>query len=249
MEKKTKKELKELRRMEREARNKSTHDTHTPSSNSESMKWITLGVVAVIIVGLLGFIIYNSMQRRAQQAQLANQRVEISDLGWAKGATEAAKVTFVEFADFQCPACKAHEPMIDQVVTEYGDQVKIVYKHFPLSGHQNAMPAARAAEAAGVQGKFWEMHDLIFARQDAWSAQGAGEITDTFISYAQELELDIAKFQTDFDSDETEDRIKTMQNEGINLGVMATPTFFVNGKRVESGDYSFMKQAIEAELQ
>lgn len=248
--KQTKKELKELQRMEREQRAKRTQLESTSRSSEDTMKWITLGVVATIVVGLFGFIIFNSQQRQAQRQELANVRAEISDTGWTKGATESAEVTLVEFADFQCPGCRANEPFIDQALEEYDGQLRFVYKHFPLTSiHQNAKGAAIAAEAAGNQEKFWEMHDLLFEKQPEWSALGVAEARTRFTEYAQQIGLNVQQFTQDLEDPALEERVTAQQDEGANLGVMGTPTFFVNGKRVESGNYTFLKNAIDAELQ
>ncbi len=248
--KQTKKELKELRKMEKEQQTRRSALDNSPRTSEDMMKWITLGVVAVIVVGLFGFIIYNAQQRKSEQQQVANTRVEISDTGWSKGATESAEVTLVEFADFQCPGCKANVPLIEQALEEYGDQLRMVYKHFPLTSiHQNAKPAALAAEAAGRQEMFWEMHDVLFDRQAEWSVLGVGEARNKFSEYAQELGLNVQQFTADINNPELEQTVNDQMNEGTQLGVMGTPTFFVNGKRVESGSYSFLQSAIEAELQ
>ncbi len=246
----TKKELKELRRMEREQQQKRTTADTTPRSSEDTMKWLTLGVVATIIIGLVGFIIFSSQQRKAEREQLANTRVELADTGWTRGATESAEVTLVEFADFQCPGCKANEPLIQQALEEYDGTLKFVYKHFPLTSiHTNAKGAAIAAEAAGKQDKFWEMHDLLFERQSEWSPLGVAEARTQYTTYAQELGLNVQQFTQDLDDPALEEKVTEQQNEGMSLGVMGTPTFFVNGKRVESGSYSFIKNAIDAELQ
>lgn len=245
---KTKKELKELRRMEKEQQARKSSLDSTSKSSDDMMKWITLGVVAVIVVGLFGFIIYSSQQRSSEQAEISNTRVEISDSGWSKGATESAQVTLVEYADFQCPACKQSTGMIDQALADYGDQVRFVFKHFPLSFHQNAKSAAIAAEAAGRQDKFWEMHDLLFERQGEWSPLGVGEARNKFGEYAQQLGLNVQQFTADMDDSELSQLVDSQTNEGNQLGVMGTPTFFVNGKRVESA-YPLIQAAIEAELE
>lgn len=247
----TKKELKALQRMEREqhARSNATTPLTSTRSSEDTMKWITLGVVATIIVGLFGFIIYSSQQRKAEQERIANTPVTISDSGWTKGATESAQVTLVEYADFQCPACQANVPLVKQVLADYPEEVKFVYKHFPLSSiHKNAVAAGIAAEAAGKQGKFWEYHDVLFENQSEWSVLGASEVQDRFVQYAQTLGLDTDMFRQDLDDKSLAEKVNTQQSEGINLGVMGTPTFFANGKRVESGNYELLKAAIEAEL-
>lgn len=243
----SKKELKELRRMEREAQKRSGAMKASPNSSSESMKWITLGIVALIVVGLFGFIIYNSVQKNRLASERANQRLTIASDGWTRGATQSAQVTLVEFSDLQCPACRANEPFVEQALKEFPDTLRLEYKHFPLTSiHQNAMNAAMAAEAAGKQGKFWEMHDLLFEKQDEWAQ--LPDPTDKFVAYAQQIGLDTVQFRSDLDNKDLAAKIEKQQNEGINLGVQGTPTFYVNGKQIQSGDYSLLKSAIDAEL-
>ncbi|HRN96063.1 MAG TPA: thioredoxin domain-containing protein [Candidatus Levybacteria bacterium] len=245
----TKKELKALQRMEREQQMRSQVNVTPTRGNEDMMKWITFGVVATIIIGLLGFIIYSSQQRKAEQERLANTPVTIADTGWVKGATESAQVTLVEYADFQCPACQANVQLVKQIIEDYPEDVKFVYKHFPLSSiHKNAVAAGVAAEAAGKQEMFWEMHDLLFEKQAEWSVLGASEVQNRFVEYAQSLGLDTDMFRQDLNDKTLAEKVNTQQNEGINLGVMGTPTFFANGKRVQSGSYELLKAAVESEL-
>jgi protein-disulfide isomerase len=135
-----------------------------------------------------------------------------------------AKVTIVEFSDFQCPHCGAAHPELVRLLREREGSVRLVYKYFPLSGHPDAMPAARAAEAARMQGKFWEMHDRLFEHQS--------DLKDEDLKkYAQELGLDMARFEADRASDAVQKRIEASKAEGEKLGVAATPTFFVDGRQ------------------
>ncbi len=135
-----------------------------------------------------------------------------------------AKVTIVEFSDFQCPHCGAAHPELVQLLRTFDGSVRLVYKYFPLSGHDRAMPAARAAEAARMQGKFWEMHDLLFEHQRS--------LTDEDITkYAQQLGLDTARFAADSSAEAVQKRIDASKAEGQKLGVEATPSFYVNGRQ------------------
>jgi protein-disulfide isomerase len=242
----TKRELKELRRMENEAKKRSTVAA-AESKPDEAMKWVTLGIVAVIVVGLLGFIIYNSIQKNAEKQRLANTALNISNTGYYRGATASAQVTLTEFGDLQCPACKANEPFMRQALADFPNTLRLQFKQFPLTTvHRNAMAAAKAAEAAGAQGKFWELHDLLYERQEVWGE--SSNPTDTFIGYARELGLDTDRFQEDMNDPKTEKKIQAEMNEGINLGVNATPTLYVNGKMVQTGDYAALKDAIQKEI-
>lgn len=158
-----------------------------------------------------------------------------------------SKVTVIEFGDFQCPACASVHPMLKQLTQEYGDKIAFVFRHFPLSSiHSNADLAARAAEAAGEQGKFWEMHDLLFERQGGWS--GALKARDRFVEYAQELGLDTDKFDTDLTSSSIEDHIALDKGDGQALGVNSTPTILINGQVTHARTLEALKAEIDALL-
>lgn len=146
---------------------------------------------------------------------------------WTKGAP-TPKLTLVEYSDFQCPACGAYYPMVEEVFAEYKDKISFTYRHFPLPQHKNALPAAYAAEAAGAQGKFWEMADLLFKNQNDWSESVTAQIT--FEGYAQKLGLDMAKYKVDVNSDATKARITRSRKSGELSSIDHTPTFFLNGK-------------------
>jgi len=152
-----------------------------------------------------------------------------------------AKVTIVEFSDFQCPHCSAAHPELLRVLREFEGQVRLVYKYFPLSGHSRAAPAARAAEAARAQGKFWEMHDLLFERQR--------ELEDDDIrKYAQQLGLDMERFERDWSSEATAQRVDADRQLGLKLGIEATPSFFVDGRSFRESPRSlgaYVKEELE----
>lgn len=151
--------------------------------------------------------------------------VSVSD--WTKGSA-TPKVSFVEYSDFQCPACGAYHPLLEEMYAKYKDSISFTYRHFPLPQHQNALPAAYAAEAAGAQGKFWEMADMLFTNQAEWSeVANAGAI---FEGYAQKLGLDIAKYKIDIASDTTKAHVEASKKSGTLSALDHTPTFFINGK-------------------
>lgn len=164
-----------------------------------------------------------------------------------KIGTESAKVTLVEFGDFQCPACGASHPIIKQLNEEYKNELTFVFRHFPLPMHKNALKAAIAAEAAGAQNKFFEMHDLLFENQGEWGEDSNPE--ELFEKYATELELNIDKFRTDMKDKKYEEKVKRDQADGNALGANSTPTFFINGQMQSGGlPYDQFKAKIEEEL-
>ncbi|MFZ2831642.1 MAG: thioredoxin domain-containing protein [Minisyncoccia bacterium] len=146
---------------------------------------------------------------------------------WTKGA-KTPKVSFVEYSDFQCPACGAYYPMLEEMFAEYKDKISFTYRHFPLPQHKNALPSAYASEAAGNQGKFWEMAEMLFKNQSEWSE--SANTTMIFEGYAGKLGLDIAKFKIDVASDATKARVERSAKSGQLSAIDHTPTFFINGK-------------------
>lgn len=142
------------------------------------------------------------------------------------------EITLVEFSDFQCPACLAVQAPLKQILAKYEGKVKLVYRHFPLlSIHKNAQVAAYASEAADMQGKFWEMHDLLFEKQQEWG--GLDNAQDKLVEYARTLELDETKFVADLESQEVKDRVSADLLAATRYRLSGTPTFYLNGVKVE----------------
>lgn len=141
-------------------------------------------------------------------------------------------VTLVEFGDFQCPACGAYYPIVKQVKAKYGDDITFQFRHFPLTQiHPNAFAAHRAAEAAGLQNKFFEMHDMLYERQNTWV--GASNVVKILEDYATELGLNIEKFKQDFSSGAVNDVINKDVKAAQGLKATSTPTFVLDGKKLE----------------
>ena len=157
-----------------------------------------------------------------------------------------AKVTIVEYIDFECEACGAAHPIVKQILNEYKGKVNFVVRHFP--NHKNSILAANFAEAAGEQGKFWEMHDALFENQKEWGEQQTPQ-TELFLTYAKGLGLDTEKMKATVENNTFTDKINNDKQEGIAIGVDATPTFFINGvKEVGVIPYDTFKRKIETEL-
>lgn len=149
----------------------------------------------------------------------------------AQENSSGQSITIVEYSDYQCPACAYFHPIVEKVKEKYGDQVEFKMKYFPLNSHQYAALAARAAQAAKNQGKFYEMHSMLFENQKRWS--NSGSPTSLFVNYARELGLDIDQFKNDLNAAETQKIVMEQRNEGRNAGVNATPTFFIEGEKVD----------------
>ncbi|MEI6690531.1 MAG: DsbA family protein [bacterium] len=185
--------------------------------NLKSILWFVGGTVGIVIL-----VVALLWQFGAQSGK------PITDISGNKIHTfGTGNVEVVEFSDFQCPACGAVQIPLKQLLTKYESKITFVYRHFPLSTiHPYAMIAAQASEAAGKQGKFWEMHDLLFARQSNWSQSEPSEV---FKQYAKELLLDEIKFAVDFGSQETKDVVAADSLAATRYRISATPTFYVNG--------------------
>lgn len=149
------------------------------------------------------------------------KEVEVGDSP-SKGASEPL-VTIVEWADFECPFCGRASPLLGTVVENHKQRVKLVFKHYPLSAHEHAEAAARAAVAAGMQGKFWEMHDIMFQNQNSLDEAGLERL-------AKDIGLDIAKFKTDLRSEAVADAVAADRKQGDKLGLTGTPMLFINGR-------------------
>ncbi len=153
-----------------------------------------------------------------------------------------APVEIVEFSDFQCPYCARVKPMTEEILRQYPDQVKVVFKNFPLSSHEHAKPAALAAMAAQNQGKFWEFHDELFAAQRELSR-------DKIMAIARDLDLDMNQFQRDIRSRELSRRLQKDMQDGQQAGVRGTPTIFVNGMLLEQRSPENLQKMVEEALE
>ncbi len=162
-------------------------------------------------------------------------------------ATPSAKVTLVEFGDYECPACDAAYPMVKQLQKDFQGKLNFVFRNFPLYPipHKNAMIAAEAAESAGAQGKYWQMHDKLYENQGEW-----GESNDPmsfFLTYAKEINLNIDQFKSDVQANKFQGRINQDIADGNKAGVDSTPTFFINNVRYMGGlDYNSLKDAVQS---
>ena len=192
---------------------------------------LPIGIVA--FVGLVaigsGVLLYRANKPQVLSISTAKAAAEKAEAVHARGPANAA-VTVEEFGDFQCPPCAALSEPLNQLEQDYHNKVRLIFRNFPLANHQYAHPAAFAAEAAGLQGRFWEMHDLIYREQATWSK--SANPSELFLSYAKIVGLDTEKFQKDIDSEEVKQRVATDQKHAAELGVRLTPTIFVNGKSV-----------------
>ena len=204
-----------------------------------------IGIAAVVIAG--GVLLFKSdpgptLNLPADPGKLVRDSSHMT-------GDKAAKVTLVEFGDYECPFCASLNPTIEQIVTNYvtDKNFNFVFRNFPLSQHQNAKIAAEAAEAAGAQGKFWEMNKKIYASQNDWSGQQ--QPLETFVNYAKALNLDTAKFRDEVQHNTYDTQIETDLNDGNALNVNGTPTLYLNGQLIQAtSDYNNLKSEIDALL-
>ncbi len=195
-----------------EQHNQAKHTTHD-KKEKKPIKKNNLVVIVLIILILIG-VYFLFFSKPAYTPQFPD-----SDNVKGNGTME-----IIEFSDFQCPACGAAYPEVKKLMSQYGDKVKFIYKHFPISSHVYAFKAAEAAECAGDQGKFWEYHDILFDNQKNIN-------TENMKKYARDLNLDTEKFNKCLNSGVMISRVSKDQNEGLSKGVGGTPTFFINGQK------------------
>lgn len=164
-----------------------------------------------------------------------------------KGSLKAA-VALEEFGDFECMPCSQFSPVLKQALAEYGDRVSVTFRHYPLTQHKKAIPAARAAEAAGLQGRFWEMHDALYADRLLWLA--AADTREALVSCASKLNLDLDRFKKDMDGDEVSVRMADDRDRVVSLGIDRTPSVFVNGDRISARPITIetLRAAIDSAL-
>ena len=167
----------------------------------------------------------------------------ISSLDHAVGPVDAP-VTLIEYSDFQCPACEAKFFVVSKLLTEASTTIRFAYRYFPLPQHANAISSSMAAEAAGAQGKFWDMYDLLFTNHTDWTE--LADPTSVYVGYAKKIGLDTDKFTTDLSSTTLRAEIDANLADGQAIGINATPTFFINGKVINTPQtYAEFKDLID----
>lgn len=206
-------------------------------------------IAGVLIIALAGFAL---LWRSSNQTNLATQpftqpATSATTQNGAPNSTPApqvplgpdnphvrgganAKVTLEEYGDYQCPPCGQLYPELRAIEKEYGDQIRFVFRQYPLAIHNHAFEAAHAAEAAALQGHFWEMHDLLYQNQNNWAI--LPDVRPVFIQYATDLKLNVDRFTKDMDGQEVATRVLADGERGKAVGVVGTPTVFINGRQL-----------------
>ncbi|MBA3883577.1 MAG: thioredoxin domain-containing protein [Chthoniobacterales bacterium] len=194
---------------------------------------------AIIAVVLLGTATAGTLVYRAKHARVleASARTAADNVGGKAGAVPAhahgpdnAAVTIEEFADFQCPPCAAVAGLVYNLDKDFPGKLRLVFRQYPLDMHKNARLAALGAEAAGLQGKFWDMHKQLFLKQQEWSK--ADDFRSVLDNYAKQIGLAVDRFGKDLDSEKVVSRLKQDRERATSLGVTSTPTLFINGQAV-----------------
>jgi len=204
---------------------------------------VVLGIgIATLVILVAGVFFVSKSTKPENQNQPVDQSMLIRPDS-NKTVAANSKVTVVEFGDYQCPACGSVHPLIKQILNENKDTMTLVFRNFPLSQHANAQIAAEAAEAAGEQGKYWEMHDLLFEKQTDWAENK--KPLDIFVSYAEALQLDVNKFKQAVNDKKFAAKIQADTNDGNAIGINSTPTFFIDGIKF-TGDYASFKSLVES---
>lgn len=213
----------------------------------DTQKRVIVWISTVLVLGVVAVAVWQigagspSTKPAQTGAGFLSEPVGITD--WTKGA-KTPEVTLVEYSDFQCPACGYYFPMVEKITAEYKDRLAFTYRHFPLPQHKNALPASYAAEAAGAQGKFWEMYVKIFETQSDWSESSTASAT--FEGYAKALKLNMTQYKKDVSSSATKDAVAHDRDTGLRSGVNSTPSFYLNGKRMQNPkSYAEFKALIE----
>lgn len=202
--------------------------------------WIIFGVICVALLG--GLIAYSRSQNPTADTSGvdANSIVTASDANGNIGdhvlGKRDSQVLLFEYGDFQCPSCGSAHSGIKQIMNEYGDKIGFVFRNFPLTSiHPNAIAAASAVEAAGLQDKYWEMHNMVFEQQNTWSNASANDRTNTFVAMAGQAGItDLDKFKQDLSNRNISKKISFDQSLGRGLNVTGTPAFFLNGEKIDA---------------
>lgn len=193
---------------------------------------IVFTLVIVVAAGAGYYFFFAPEQTEAPEERSTSFPINsVAENDTVKGARDARTV-LIEYSDFQCPACATYQPIVKQLAQDFDGKIAIVYRHFPLQQHTHAKLAAYASEAAGKQGKFWEMHDMIFETQKEWSS--LNDARDTFIGYAEKLGLAPAQFVADIDSNEIAEKVDAQYKSGMRAKVNGTPTFYLNGEKLDT---------------
>ncbi len=199
------------------------------------LPFVLIVVVLIAAVGIGWVLLRSTQQSRNSNTPTPDPALEVqgAEPPHMRG-NASAPVTLEEFGDFECGACGSYHPELKKIETEYGDRLKVIFRELPLvTMHQHALLAAQAAEAAGLQGKFWEMHDKLYENQVTWTQKS--DLVPIFVDYAKQIGLNPDQFMKDLNGEKVAARIFQDGKRAHSFGLKGTPSFFVNGKEA-TGD-------------
>lgn len=223
-----------------------THPLQEEDMSTQARR--SAAIIGAFLLVLVGVLSLGAIKDDAEKKSLAAGESQLVRAdSHVLGSEGASGVTFVEFLDFECEACRAFYPAVEQLRKDYEGQVTFVARYFPLPGHFNAERAARAVEAAARQGKFEDMYHRMYQTQDQWGEQQAPQ-DDLFASFAKDLGLDMDQYEADYTDPATAERVAKDVADGQALGVQGTPTFFLDGERLEPRSYKDLTDALDAAL-
>jgi protein-disulfide isomerase len=232
--------------MSRMSRKQPNRSSRKQPEKSSAAKPVTIILIAILIAGGAAF--YFSRQPSSLPGAAApsgsapanpaapppvtnGARVQLAPGGGQFRGSSGAPITLIEFGDYQCPTCAAFSPVVNQVLRQHADQVRLEFHYYPLGSiHRNAMAAAIAAESAAEQNRFWEMHDLLFERQPVWA--NTPDPKPEFLSYAKQIGIDPEKFSQSMNSAAVQQKVLEDLNRAQRLNLNEVPTFYVNGYRL-----------------
>jgi formate-nitrite transporter family protein len=211
------------------------------------LPFVIIAVVVLVTIGAAAAIYRSKMHPAPQTARTVTPSPSVvekkQDESLHVRGPRTAPVTIEIYGDFQCPSCGMTAAMLGELEQQYGEQLCVIFHEFPLAMHRHAVKAAMAAEAAGLQGHFWEMHDMLYKYQPVWSH--AFDASRLFAGYAKSIGLDANQFETDVKSPELQARIVAEGDAGVARGVKNTPTIFINGREVQG---AFRREVLQAAI-
>lgn len=224
-----------------------THTTTAPAPPDPARKirlvlWILLGVI--VAAGVIWYAVFTAAKPAPPAPQPAADAQLVREDSHRATTPATEKAQLVEFLDFECESCLAAQPLVEELKQEFGDRITFVNRYFPLPGHRNSGTAALAVEAAAQQGKYEQMYTKMFDTQPQWGEKQDSQ-APLFRTYAQELGLDLAKYDAAVADEKTIDRIRKDVADGKALGVTGTPTFFLNGKKLTLNSDAQFRQLLD----
>lgn len=207
-------------------------------------RWIIFVLICIVTLG--GLVLFSkkdsvNVDSLDPAKAVSETATEIGDQVYGNKTSE---VVLIEYGDFQCPGCAGAFPQLKTIKETYKEHIAFIFRNFPLTAiHPNALAASTAAEAAGLQGKFWQMHDKLYENQNAWSTIDASKRTDIFAGYAQDIGLNVDQFKTDLSDPKVTAKISRDRALGNKLGVDSTPTVYLGGTKLTDEETSDLVQA------